>query len=56
MKLAYVAMGMKVAQAVMKTRSATTVSRGAGGLASGIGTAVMLVAAAGLLRKLFGGR
>jgi len=56
MKLAYVAMGLRLAQAVMRTRSATTVSRGAGGLASGIGTAVMVVAAAGLVRKLFGGR
>ncbi|WP_169308820.1 hypothetical protein [Paracoccus gahaiensis] len=56
MKLRYIALGLKVAQAVLRTRSGTTVSRGAGGLASGIGTAVMIVAAAGLARRLFGGR
>jgi hypothetical protein len=51
MKLAYIAMGLKVASALMKTRGAMTLARG-GGIASGIGTAVALVAVGRLARNL----
>jgi hypothetical protein len=52
MKLAYIAMGLKVASALMKTRGAMTLARGGGGIASGIGTAVALVAVGRLARNL----
>ncbi|MFN3277456.1 MAG: hypothetical protein ACK41Y_03545 [Paracoccus hibiscisoli] len=56
MKLSTVAMGLKLAQVVLRTRGATTAARGAGGLASGIGTAVMVVAAARLAQQLLSSR
>ncbi|WCQ99389.1 hypothetical protein [Paracoccus aestuarii] len=56
MKLSTVAMGLKLAQLVLRTRGATTAARGAGGLASGIGTAVMVVAAVQLARQVLSPR
>ena len=56
MKLSTVAMGLKLAQAVLRTRGASTAAKGAGGLASGIGTAVMVVAAVQLAQQLFSSR
>ena len=56
MRLTTVAMGLKLAQAVLRTRGATTAAKGAGGLASGIGTAVMVVAALQLAQQLFSSR
>ena len=49
-------MGLKLAQAVLRTRGASTAAKGAGGLASGIGTAVMVVAAVQLAQQLFSSR
>ncbi|WP_411838202.1 hypothetical protein [Paracoccus sp. ME4] len=56
MRLTTIAVGLKLAQAVLSTRGATTAARGAGGLASGIGTAVMIVSALQLARQVFGRR
>ena len=56
MRLTTVAMGLKLAQAVLRTRGASTAAKGAGGHASGIGTAVMVVAAVQLAQQLFSSR
>ena len=56
MRLTTVAMGLKLVQAVLRPRGASTAAKGAGGLASGIGTAVMVVAAVQLAQQLFSSR
>ncbi|MBW7056159.1 hypothetical protein KY389_05530 [Paracoccus bogoriensis] len=56
MRRSTIAMGLKLAQFVLRTRGATTAARGAGGLASGIGTAVMVVAALQLASQILSSR